>query len=204
MPRQWRRVFWRVWLDGGDVGAAARVAGVSVRTGQEWVAQSGGVPDLDLSPPSGRFLSFVEREQIGLLHAAGHSGRQIARRLERAPSTVSRELADPGRRTADGRYVPSVAQAARDRAAARPKHERRKLARDQRLAGYVTARLAGKVRDASRRSRRWSPQQIAARLRVDFPDDGDMRISHEAIYQALYVQGRGGLRKELHTALRTG
>ncbi len=183
---------------------AAAVAGVSRRTAQVWVAQGGGVPDIDLAAPSGRFLSFEEREQIGLLHAEGRSGRQIARRLGRPASTISRELAHPGRRASDGRYVPSVAQAHRDRQTARPKDERRRLAHHPRLAAYVEARLDGTVRPASGRSRAWSPQQIANRLKIDFPDDESMRVSHETIYQALYVQGRGGLRAELHTALRTG
>ncbi len=191
VPRQARRVFWRSLLDGGDLGAAAAVAGVSRRTGQVWFAQAGGVPDLDLVEPSGRLLSFAEREEIGLAHAAGDTQAQIARRLGRHRSTIGRELR---RRAADGRYKPSVAQAHRDRAAARPKL--RRLVTNRRLAEYVQRKLTSR--------QAWSPQQIANRLRVDFPEDESMRISHEAIYQALFVQGRGGLRKELHTALRTG
>lgn len=204
VPRAWRRVFWRVFLDEGDMGAAAAVAGVSARTAQDWVAQCGGVPDLDLAAPTGRFLSFVEREQIGLLHAAGIGVREIGRRLGRPASTISRELAHPGRRASDGRYVPSVAQAHRDRATARPKAGQRKLVGNPRLTRYVEARLDGRVRPDSGRSGAWSPQQISNRLKIDFPDDVTMQVSHETIYQALYVQGRGGLRKELHTALRTG
>ena len=204
VPRVWRRVFWRSLLDGGDVGAAAVVAGVSKRTAQDWIAHSGGVPDVDLVAPTRRFLSFVEREQIGLLHAAGVGVRETARRLGRSASTISRELADPGRRASDGRYVPSVAQAHRDRAAARPKAQQRKLLGNPRLIAYVEERLDGRVRPDSPRAWAWSPQQISNRLKVDFPDDESMQVSHETIYQALYVQGRGGLRKELHAALRTG
>lgn len=204
VPRQWRREFWRAFVDGVPVALAAAAVGVSTRTVQGWIAESGGVPDLDLAVPTGRFVSFEERERMALLRAEGHSYAAIGRWLGRPRSTVWRELTNPGRRASDGRYVPSVAQAHRDRQAARPKQDRRKLALNSRLAGYVTDRLDGTVRPDSRRARVWSPQQIANRLPVDFPDDESMRISHEAIYQALYVQGRGGLRAELHTALRTG
>ncbi|MGH8965978.1 MAG: IS30 family transposase, partial [Actinomycetes bacterium] len=86
----------------------------------------------------------------------------------------------------------------------RPKDDQRKLAGHTRLTSYIEARLDGTVRPDSPRARAWSPQQISHRLKVDFPDDESMQVSHETIYQALYVQGRGGLRKELHAALRTG
>jgi IS30 family transposase len=151
--------------------------------------------------------------------------RKIARRLERAPSTISREL----RRNAATRgggleYRATTAQWHADRSARRPKSA--KLATNTVLQNYVQDRLAGLVvapngvavrgpavtwkarRHGSRQHRRWasawSPEQIARRLRLDFPDDETMRISHEAIYQALYVQGRGGLRRELTACLRTG
>ena len=140
---------------------------------------------------------------MALMRAEGHTYEAIGRELGRPRSTIWRELSDPARRAHDGRYVPSIAQAHRDRQAARPKHERRKLALNARLAAYVEERLDGTVRTDSDRIRAWSPQQISNRLKVDFPDDESMRVSHEAIYQALYVQGRGGLRAELTTALRT-
>jgi IS30 family transposase len=176
-------------------------------------------------PPSGRYLSFAEREEIALWRAQGRGVREIARRLERAASTISREL----RRNAATRgggldYRATTAQWHAERAARRPKPA--KLAVNAALRSYVQDRLAGVVvapggaavpgpvvpwkgrRHGRRQDRRWaaawSPQQIAHRLRRDFPHDDAMRISHEAIYQALYVQGRGALRRELTACLRTG
>ena len=177
-------------------------------------------------PISGRYLSFAEREEIALSRAQGASIRSIARKLKRSPSTVSREL----RRNAATRggrfeYRASVAQWKAELLAKRPKVA--KLVTSERLRAYVQERLAGGVtlpgsgdrvgpeapawlgRSKPHRGDRawvkgWSPEQIAHRLRVDFPDDASMRISHEAIYQALYVEGRGGLQRELVVHLRTG
>ena len=177
------------------------------------------------APLSGRYLSFAEREEIAILNAQDVGVREIARRLERSPSTISREL----RRNAATRgglleYRATTAQWHADRRARRPKVA--KLAANDALREYVQDRLAGEVtapdgtavsgpqvrwigrRHGRRQDRRWakswSPEQIANRLRPDFPDDESMRISHEAIYQALYVQGRGALRRELVACLRTG
>jgi IS30 family transposase len=176
-------------------------------------------------PPSGRYLSFADREEIALGRAQGHGVREIARRLGRSASTISREL----RRNAATRgggleYRATTAQWHAERAARRPKPA--KLAVNAVLRSYVQDRLAGVVvapggaavpgpvvpwkgrRPGRRQNRRWarawSPEQIAHRLRLDFPDDEPMRISHEAIYQALYVQGRGALGRELTACLRTG
>jgi IS30 family transposase len=183
------------------------------------------MPTISLASLSGRYLSFAEREELAILRAQGAGVRRIARRLGRDPSTISREL----RRNAATRggrldYRASTAQWHADRQARRPKVA--KLAANDALRAYVQDRLAGTVTTANgtpvpgpavrwigrrhgrRQDRRWasawSPQQIAHRLRVDFPDDEGMRISHEAIYQALYVQGRGALRRELTACLRTG
>ena len=176
-------------------------------------------------PLSGRYLAFTDREQIALLRVQEHGVREIARRLGWAPSTISREL----RRNAATRsggldYRATTAQWHAERAARRPKPA--KLAANSTLREYVQERLAGVVvapsgaavprpgppwkgRRHGRRqprgwARAWSPEQIARRLPRDYPDDGSMRISHEAIYQALYVQGRGALRRELTACLRTG
>jgi IS30 family transposase len=174
---------------------------------------------LDLNEPSGRYLSFVEREQIAIYHAQRVGVREIARRLERAPSTISRELhRNASTRSRGFSYRASTAQWHSERRAARPKVS--KLAANAQLLAYVQSKLSGTTQDLGRcpdwrvRRRdgrwggqwdgRWSPEQISRRLVVDFPDDESMRISHEAIYQALYIQGRGELRRELTACLRTG
>ena len=176
-------------------------------------------------PLSGRYLAFTDREQIALWRVQGHGVREIARRLARAPSTISRELRrNAATRSGGLEYRETTAQWHADRAARRPKPA--KLAINTELQRYVQERLAGTIiapsgatvprpvvtwkgrrhgqRQPRRWARAWSPEQIARRLPRDFPDDESMRISHEAIYQALYVQGRGALRRELTTCLRTG
>jgi IS30 family transposase len=174
-------------------------------------------------PLSGRYLAFTDREQIALWRAQGHGVREIGRRVARAPSTISRELRRNAATRAGGfEYRATTAQWHADRAARRPKLA--KLAINAKLQSYVQERLAGMViapsraivpvvpwkgrrhgrRQPRRWARAWSPEQIARRLPRDFPDDDSMRISHEAIYQALYVQGRGALRRELTACLRTG
>jgi len=183
------------------------------------------MPPISLAPVSERYLSFAEREEIAILHAQKRAVRSIARQLGRSPSTISREL----RRNASTRshavvYRATTAQWHAERRASRPKVS--KLAANDTLREYVQDRLAGTIarpdgelasgpevrwigrRHGRRQDRRWakswSPEQISNRLRIDFPEDESMRISHEAIYQALYVQGRGALRRELVACLRTG
>ena len=134
-------------------------------------------------------LSPAEREEISRGLVAGESYRSISRRLGRAPSTVSREVgANKGRR----RYRAWRAELRRDRRARRPRTA--KLARNRRLRARVEELLA----------MHWSPQQIAAALRREHPCDREMWVSHETIYQSLFVQGRGALRRELAACLRTG
>jgi IS30 family transposase len=134
-------------------------------------------------------LGFEEREQISRGIAAGQSAQTIARGLGRAPSTVSREIKRCGGRC--GYRALSAERGAIGRLA-RPKPG--KLSRSPRLAAAVEAGLA----------RRWSPQQVSARLKIEYPDDPEMRISHETIYQSLYVQSRGELRRQLTANLRQG
>ena len=189
IPRVRQRRFWQSLRAGGSVGEAAGSAGVSVTAGRRWYRSVGGVIPV-LAEPSGYRLSLADREEIAGLNAAGHGPREIGRRIGRPASTVSREL----RRDCVGRrgYRASMAQSEADLKARRPKE--RKLAASLPLRAQVQARL----------EENHSPQQIAERLRLDFPNDPEMRVSHESIYQALYVQGRGGLRRELTRHLRTG
>ncbi len=227
--REDRCAFWAAIARGLFPAAAVAAARVSWVVGTRWFRQAGGMPPSHLAPSapplSGRYLSFAEREQVALLHARKHGVRAIARQLGRSPSTISREL----RRNAATRggaleYLATTAQWHADRAALRPKPA--KLATHAGLRQYVQDRLAGVIatpagalvrgptvawkgrrrgpRQHRRWGRAWSPAQIAHRLVLDFPDDLTMRISPEAIYQALYVQGRGALRRELTACLRTG
>jgi len=184
------------------------------------------MPPFDLDPLSGRYLSFPEREEIALLRAQGAGVRQIARTIGRDPSTISREL----RRNAATRggrpeYRASVAQWKTELVAKRPKTA--KMVANPALRTYVQERLSGKIsrpdgsvvagprpprwtgnnkphRKDRAWVRAWSPEQIANRIRLDFPDDVSMRISHEAIYQSLYIEARGALKRELVWCLRTG
>ena len=176
-------------------------------------------------PLSGRCLSLAERDELAILRAQGTGIREIGRRLGRSGSTISREIRrNAATRSGGLEYRATVAQWHAERAARRPKPA--KLASNAALRAYVQERLAGMVaapggtavpgpvvpwkgrrhgpRQDRRWARAWSPMQIARRLRLDFPEDATMRISHEAIYQSLYVQGRGALRRELTACLRTG
>ena len=223
--REDRVRFWEAISRGASSEVAAVEAGVSSAVGARWFRNAGGMPPLTLAPTSGHYLSFSEREEIAILRAQTLGVRQIARRLGRSPSTISREL----RRNASTRdystpYRATTAQWHAERRASRPKVA--KLAANEQLRDYVQDRLSGQIvrpdgdavsgptvrfigrrhgRRADRRwAKSWSPEQISHRLRVDFPDDEAMRISHEAIYQALFIQGRGALKRELVACLRTG
>ena len=223
--REHRQRFWAAIARGLQSEDAAVEAGVSSAVGVRWFREAGGMPSVTQAPLSGRYLSFAEREEIALLRARGSGVREIGCVIGRSASTISREL----RRNAATRgggleYRATTAQWHADRRARRPKPA--KLAANPRLREYVQDRLSGVIerpdgtrvsgpdvrwigrRHGRRKDRRWgrswSPEQISARLRVEFPDDESMRISHEAIYQSLYVQGRGALRRELTACLRTG
>ena len=227
--RDERRRFWAAIAAGKASEVAAVGAGVPPAVGTRWFRKAGGMPPamfgLSAKPLSGRYLSFMEREEIGLLRAQGHTIQEVARRIGRAASTISRELRrNAATRSGGLEYRATTAQWHAERAARRPKQA--KLALNAALQAYVEERLAGAVvapsgapvpgpavswngrRHGPRQDRRWasawSPEQIARRLPIDFPEDETMRISHEAIYQALFVQGRGALRRELTACLRTG
>ena len=217
MPRQVSRsslrLFWLAIRSGRSCEEAAVEVGVSPRTGWAWLVKSGGMPPLQLVVnQSGRHLSLVDREAIWEGLNEGVTLTEIARRIGRATSTVTRELevnrldlhlepAEPRgrRRHRTGgfppikiNYSPSVAQRRFEVRLARPKVA--KLAACSRLREEVEARL----------TKKHSPEQITAGLLTDFPDDEEMRVSPEAIYQSLYVQGKGALKRELTACLRTG
>jgi len=218
--------FWEAIARGVSTEVAAVETGVSSAVGTRWFRQAGGMTPISLAPISERYWSFREREEIAILHAQHVGVREIVRQLGRCPSTISRELRRTtpppghigwsiGRRRRSGTVIvePVVPKVAR-------------LASNEALRDYVQERLGGMVtrpngepvsgpttrfigrRHGRRQDRRWamswSPEQIAQRLHLDFPDNETIRISHEAIYQALYAQGRGALKGELVACLRTG
>lgn len=207
-----RQIQFMALLDKGMTTAQASVViGVHERTGSDWakgIIRSAGRRffangQLAWSPPGrpvgpsletvidARFLCVDERIEIADLHRHGHSMREIARRLNRSPSTISRELQRNAHPT-NGDYRPWAAQ--RRSAARRARPKQAKMATNRELSNFVIAGLR----------RRWSPEQICHRLRQEFPERPEMRVSHETIYQALYVQGRGEFRRELAKCLRTG
>jgi IS30 family transposase len=195
IPVAVQREFWAAVRSGMVVAEAAEVVGVSITVAWRWFRHVGGVmPEpFRAGRPlvgAGR-LSFREREEISCRRAAGEGVRTIARALGRSPSTISRELGRGTVRRKSG-YRASVAQTLADQRARRPKE--RMLALDDKLRDHVQDRLDAKD----------SPEQISQRLKLLFPDDPAMRVSHETIYRSLYVQGRCGLRRELAKCLRTG
>ena len=217
--------FWRQITTGATTEETAIAAGVSVPVGTRWFREAGGMRPISLAAASGRYLSLVEREEIAIERARGSGVREIARHLGRSPSTISRELRRIAATRADSSgYRATVAQWHAERRRKRPKEAR--LATNEKLHAYVEDRLSGLVarpdgtavegptvrfkgrRHGPRQDRQWakawSPEQIAQRLPFDFHDDETMRISHEAIYRSLFVQGRGALKRELVTCLRTG
>ncbi len=231
-PPVWQRErlcrFWHGVSAGLSSEEAAVEAAISGPVGIRRLRSSGGMHTTHLAPVAapltGRNLTFREREEIALECARGNGVRAIARKLGRSPSTISREIRrNSATRSGDFGYRATTAQWHADRAR-RPKTGT--LATNAALGDYVQDRLAGLIatpggiafdgpvvvwkgrravhRQSRRWSKAWSPEQIARRLVLDFPKDPTMRISHEAIYQALYIQGRGALKRELSACLRSG
>jgi IS30 family transposase len=206
------RQFWVHIRDGMSASEAGVAVGVSVYTGRKWFAHAGGVRPRfrDDGPRERPRITFEERVEIEIGVKTQESIRSIADRLGRAPSTIMREIdrnafsygryrsgyrfgsPKKGGWETKPRYSATGAQAHAQHRARRPKLG--KLALNQRLCDEVQNRLKDEH----------SPEQIARRLRLDFLDDSEMWVSHETIYQSIYVQGRGNLRRELHTSLRTG
>ncbi|PYG26272.1 IS30 family transposase [Pelagimonas varians] len=222
-------MFWKLIGKGLSSEDAAVQVGASAPVGGRWFREAGGMPPSQYSksspPLTGRYLSFAEREEISLYRAQGLGVCVIARKIGRAASTISRELRrNAATRSGGFEYRATTAQWHANRAARRPKVT--KLAQNPILRQYIEDRLSGNVtgpdgdivpgpdvawtkrRSVRRQHRRWatawSPEQIARRLPRDYPEDPSMRISPETIYQALFIQGRGALRRELVTCLRSG
>ena len=201
-----RMRFWDGIRAGLSVADAAAGIGVPVRIGYRWLSEAGGVkPRGDKPAASYRRLSIHERERIHAGMERDESIRAIARAIDRSPSTVQREIAKNlhhqsygkpsryGNRRTPWNYSPHTAQGRADRRA-RAKGRPARLALNERLRREVQSRL----------DRKHSPEQIARRLRKKFPDQPEMWVSHETIYQSIYVQGRGALKRELASCLRTG
>jgi IS30 family transposase len=183
-----RREIWERYRSGEFDASIARDFGRYPSVIHQLIRRTGGVCPAE--PARSRLaLSVSEREEISRGLAAGEDMREIARRINRAASTVSREVARNGGTT---QYRAELAERRALKEAHRPKVA--KLAQCPRLRRVVEEKL----------ERRWSPEQIAHWLKVTYPHREDMRVSHETIYLSLYVQGRGALRRELHQALRSG
>lgn len=198
--REW---FARLIARGVPNAEACRIVGINRRTGTRWrhgreITSISGrrlhyppviqTRKAEISP---RYLSEDERVRIADLHRAGHTVRSIAAELNRSPSTVSRELRrnrDPG----SGQYRPFTAQRLAEDRRARP--GRGKLVHDPALRQFVADRL----------KKRWSPEQISQGLRAEFPDEPELHLVPETIYQAVYRPELGGLHREIPKALRTG
>ncbi len=190
-PREVRVRFWDGIRAGLAVEQAAAAAGVGRNAAWGWLRQAGGVKGNGPAAVSGRYLQVWEREEIAVGLAQGLSCRQIAGRLApgRSASTVCREVR---RNSVRGVYRAHLAQREAQERARRPKPA--KLVVSGELREWVQRKLG----------KNWSPEQISARLKAEFPGRAEMRVSPETIYQSLYVQGRGALRRELARHLRTG
>ncbi|MFE6332566.1 IS30 family transposase [Streptomyces sp. NPDC057798] len=179
---------------------ACRVVGINAKTVRRWRngrradrKQKAASPVQPAVPPSdtSRYLREGERIYIADRLREKATVRAIAGELNRSPSTISREIRR-NRHPANGQYRPFAAQARAD--ARRPRPKAGKIRQNPELRSFIQNRL----------DLRWSPEQICQALRAQFPDRPEMHVVHETVYQALYVQGRGELRRDLAKALRTG
>ena len=184
------QAMWQEYVETSSGPAAAAAVGVDRKTSFNWIAAAGGIRPRRGRHPSGKRLRFEDRCVIEAGLAVGETQTSIAARIGFDKATVSREVRRG--RLATRRYSAKRGQAAAAAAGKRPKPG--KLATHPRLRARVEEDLG----------KRYSPQQIAERLRRDFPDDSEMQVHHETIYQSLYVQARGGLRADLTKALRSG
>jgi IS30 family transposase len=184
------QTFWAAMARGEFITDAAAEAGTYRVKGARWLRAEGGVRPRRGRDLKGRCLTFSEREEIAIARAHGDSMRAIAMRLGRSPSTISRELRRNAGRA--GCYRATSAHALAYERAGRPKPS--KLVTNSALRKHVQRDLR----------KLYSPEQIVGRLRQEFPQNPEMWVSHETIYQSLYVQSRGALRRDLTSCLRTG
>jgi IS30 family transposase len=186
--------YWRLVTSGVGTVAACAAVGITRKTGYRWRAESGGLPPDRLGEVgrSGRYLSRLERQRIATLRREGFSIREIAKILDRHPSSISRELRRNTSAHDGGRYDGDLAHARARQRARRPRSNR--LSREEALRRIVQSLL----------QEEWSPEQIAAHLRRVYPDRPSWHLCHETIYQALYHGGKGGLSRTLTRKLRTG
>jgi transposase, IS30 family len=186
--------YWKLILDGVPTVEACRELGIGRKTGYRWRIEAGGLPPARVAEEvhSSRYLSLLERQRIATLRERGLGVREIARRISRSPSTVSRELRrhlkphDRGVYDADLAHARARDNARRERAGV--------LVRDRELRDLVRAKLEDT----------WSPQQISNWLHTEYPDRPEWHLCHETIYQALYLGRKGGLSRALTAKLRTG
>jgi transposase, IS30 family len=186
--------YWRLIASGVGTVEACRMLGIGRKTGYRWRAENGGLPPQRLpeAERSSRYLTLLERHRIATLHGQGLGVRAIAERIGRSPSTVSRELQRNTSKHDKGVYDGDLAHARARERRRRPKRGR--LLEDAELRAEIQSKL----------ELEWSPEQIAAHLRLTWPDRPSWHVCHETIYQALYHGGRGGLSRELTRKLRTG
>ncbi|WTS94936.1 IS30 family transposase [Streptomyces sp. NBC_00096] len=195
-----REEYFRLMDQGLSSSEACRRVGINLRTGKRWRngrrpsgGQKAAAPVRPVLPPSGasRYLCEADRIHIADRVREKATVRAIAAELGRSPSTISREIRR-NRHPGNGQYRPFAAQARAD--GRRPRPKPRKISQNPQLRAAVQAGL----------DELWSPEQICQALRAQFPNRPEMHVVHETVYQALYVQGRGELRRELAGALRTG
>src|SRR5258708_23248383 len=186
LEREELRALWGLWKDGQTFDAIGKAVGIPLESVYGIVARHGGLAPRERTR-SPRTLSLSEREEISRGVARRDSVRAVARRLGRAPSTISREIRRHG---GAAHYRATAADRRAWRRARRPKM--RRLVADARLRQAMLAKLRAD----------WSPEQIARWLRLTYPEDARMQISHETIYRTLYVQARGALKRELMGHLR--
>ncbi len=186
--------YWQLIMSGMGTVQACAIVGIGRKTGYRWRAENGGLPPARLAEGTrtGRFLSLLERQRIATLRRQGLGVRAIATELGRAPSTISRELRRNLLGHDRGAYDGDLAHA---RARQRTRRSRRcRLTEDPILRAHVQDKL----------EMEWSPEQIAAWLRTEFPNHTRWYVCHETIYQGLYHGGKGGLLRQLTRRLRTG